>query len=184
MYNEAIKFHKTVGLVFILICLAFCLTGCGEDSVRFADAEPDTCSITPVSNGNVINCGDGDFLIEDGTDGSDGKDGSDGAVGQPGQDAVTLTQTTVPKGSCSEVSPGIYVESIRNGTLFDVYLNDKCADNQGEYCDNVIPSFGRSGRLDPNKHPGSATVCWAGNIQISGSLQSDNSLLIYVLDFN
>lgn len=167
----------------LLIIMSLLLINCGRARLKVSSLDSG-CIATEVEEGTIINCGDGDFLIEDGQDGSDGKDGVDGIDGQPGEDAVVLTKTTVTKGSCTEVSPGIYVENIKDGKLFDVYLNDKCQDNLGEYCDNVIPSFGRSGQLNESRHPGSATVCWAGNIQISGSRQGDKSLLIYVLNFN
>lgn len=181
MYDEAIKFHKTFGLAFVMICLIVFLVGCSDD-VAFQSQEPENgCSVTDVTGGVIINCGDGDFFVEDGTPGQDGADGQDGS---DGEDAVVLTKVTAPKNSCTKVADGIWVENIQSGKLFDVYLNDNCADNKGEYCDNVIPSFGKSGSLDPDEHPGSATVCWAGDIQISGVKQSNGDLLIYLLNFN
>lgn len=89
---------------------------------------------------------------------------------------------TVPKNSCVEVLEGIWAENIR-GEVFDVYFNDSCADVQGEYCDNVLPSYPESGSVDSRHHEGSGTICWAGDIRVSGSLESDDSITVRVEDF-
>jgi len=168
-------------LLFILAVTA--LVGCGEQEVAFspADGADGTgCTVEEVPGGANITCGEEVTFI------ADGEDGQDGATGQPGQDAATLTTVALPAGGCSQVGPGIWAENVRNGQLFDVYLNANCEDRDGEYCDNVIPSYGRSGQLDSDEHPGSGTVCWAGDYQISGYKTSKNSkdIVIKVLDFN
>ena len=102
----------------------------------------------------------------------DGRDGADGGY---------LTSTVVPRNSCTEVLPGLFVESIMGGSFFDVYYNDTCSDVRGEYCDNMEPSFGSSGDFGHNK-PGGAEVCWADNRMVSGERIGDD-LLIRVVEF-
>lgn len=155
-----------------------------EDRLELVEAD-EGCVITPVSGGHTIDCGDGAFLIADGQDGSNGRDGVDGVNGADGKDGrsgVNLRRRAVAPGQCRKVARGIYVENIQNGRLFDVYSNSSCSDRDGEYCDNVVPGEGSTGKLD--EYEGSATVCWAGRkTQISGMKRSDGSLLIYLLKF-
>lgn len=181
MYEEAIKFHKTFGVAFIIICLAFYLIGCGPKAkFHSVKAKPDEgCSITEIDEGAIINCGGNLVFIGDG---SDGKDGTNGNDGQNGSDAVSLTKINAPKNKCTKVSDNIWVENIQNGKVFDVYSNSNCADNQGEYCDNVVPSNDKTGKVE--EYRGSGTVCWSGNIQLSGVKQDNGDILIYMLDFN
>ena len=98
------------------------------------------------------------------------------------EEGVTLTSVLVKPGECTQVGEELWAENIRGGELFDVYYNDQCKDNLGEHCDNVIPSYGRSGELNSDEHPGSGTVCWVDNIMISG--YKDNSdIVVQVLEF-
>ncbi len=84
------------------------------------------------------------------------------------------------KGSCTQI-PGeqVWVENVR-GQLLDVYYNDKCADNLGEYCDNVVPSFGRSGVLSNTNPQGSGTSCVFNNLEITGHKDSKSATDIEV----
>jgi hypothetical protein len=61
-------------------------------------------------------------------------------------------------------------------------LNENCSDGQGEFCDNVVPVDDATGKVEAYR--GSGTVCWAGNIMLSGVKQDDQSILVYILDFN
>ena len=146
-----------------------------------------------------------DFEGEDGQSGSDGQDsqsthttstitketaipgpagpqGPAGESGQDGSDAVIYSTAQVPKNSCVEVMTGIWVENIRSGTILDVYYNDQCSDSRGEYCDNLVPSESRTGKLGAYK--GSGTVCWAGSVQISATKLDGGDVLVHLLDFN
>lgn len=117
----------------------------------------------------------------DGVAGTKGSDGADGIDGLDGQDAVIYITTVVLAGNCSEVAPGIWVENIRNGKLLDVYYNDTCSDASGEYCDNLVPSESRTGRLKAYK--GSGTVCWAESTQISASKLDNGAVKVHLLNF-
>jgi hypothetical protein len=162
-------------LIKYLLPLLF-LTGCETNDVVFRDQEPQGgCSITEVPEGALINCGDGDVLISDGSDGEAGQDGTDG------KDAVILDIYQVKPGACTQVGQDIWIENIQNGRVFDVYSNDQCKDSKGEYCDNVVPVDDRTGRVD--EYRGSGTVCWANNKQISGVKMDNNDIMIYVLEF-
>lgn len=148
--------------------------------VACSNAEFEAVEYRCTISGQTITCPDGSELVipepQDGTDGTDGRDGEDG------EDAVLLTKKTVKTGECTEVAAGVYVENIKKGLVFDVYMNDKCQDKLGEFCDNVEPSYGSTGLLGENK-PGGAEVCWADNRMLSGERVGDD-LLIRVLDFN
>ena len=157
----------------------------GADGMNGQDGK--SCKVRDAPNGAVIECEDGTtVLIKDGQDGQDGQDGVDGKDGQDGQDGVVLTTVKVKANKCTQVYNGIWVENINNGTLFDVYYNPSCSDNQGEYCDNVLPSFGISGSVDEEEHAGSGTTCWADNVEIQGYKNNRNSkdILVMVKDFN
>lgn len=176
--SQMINYTTKLGL----ISLMWFLTACGNSKFTAVEYQ---CKVVD----NMIVCPDGSTLElpapvagPPGAPGQDGTDGTDGQDGQDGEDAVLLTQAKVEANTCTKVADGLYVESIRNSQIFDVYSNDKCKDSLGEYCDNVEPSFGSSGSLGENK-PGGAEVCWAGNRMVTGE-KVGNDLLIRVLDFN
>lgn len=100
----------------------------------------------------------------------------------PDSNDVVLSIYNVEKGHCIEVAVNIYVENLSNGNIFDVYYNDSCSDDRGEYCDNVQTSFGSSGDYGHGGR-GSSTVCWAGNTQVSGVKNKGGSINIYVIGF-
>lgn len=155
----------------------------GEDGSDGKDGS--SCSVQSITNGARITCTDGtQASITNGSNGSDGSDGAAGQDGQDGQDAVVLSTVKVPANSCTQVARDIWVENIQNARVFDVYSNDKCRDSKGEYCDNVLASFGNSGLLDETDHPGSGTTCWANNIQIQGHKDQNNDILVKVLEYN
>lgn len=172
----------------LILCTLVILTSCGKrtETIQSAPgADGTSCYAETRSDGNYVVCGDSEFKVEDGKDGVDGKDGEKGDKGDAGQDGkdgadgqdgagTVINTVSVSKGQCVEVATGIWVENIQ-GNLFDVYSNPSCSDNQGEYCDNVSPSFGKSGSLEQDSLKGSASVCWAGDIMISGSKESKNS---------
>lgn len=158
--------------VLVLLSLAG-LTACG--TARFEAVEYQ-CKIED----NKVVCPDGsELVLEPGLDGTDGKDGSDG---KDGENAVIVTVTNVPKNSCTKVAEGLYVENIKEGRFYDVYLNDKCQDKLGEYCDNVEPSYGSTGQFGENQ-PGGAEVCLAGSRMVVGE-RVGKDLSIRVFDFN
>lgn len=151
----------------IYVVALLTLTACGNSSFTAVK----TCTIT-----------DTQIVCPDGTAINLPVDGQPGLPGAPGQDAVILTEHKVPANSCTKIRDGLYVESIRNSQIFDVYSNDKCKDSLGEYCDNVEPSFGSSGQLGPNQ-PGGGEICWAGRTMVAGE-KVNNDLIIRVVDFN
>ena len=167
---------------FFIVIISIFLIGCGQNA-KFKTVKGDSCTIKEADGGVLINCGDGDLLIEDGSDGQNGADGIAGADGQDGSDAVILTTVNAPKNKCTKVYQGIWVENIQSGRVFDVYVNDKCSDSLGEFCDNVEPAYGSNGSISPGQ--GAASVCWAGSsIQLSGVKKSNGDITIYILDFN
>lgn len=154
---------KLISVIIMSMFLVNCM-----QRAKFTTSEPENeCSIVEVDGGAIIDCNGEKVVIEDGSD---------------GQDGVLLTRVNAPKNKCTEVADGIYVENIQNGRLFDVYLNDKCKDKDGEFCDNVVPVEDRTGQLD--EYVGSGTVCWANNTQISGVKQDNGDILVYMLEFN
>ena len=98
-------------------------------------------------------------------------------------DGTVVTKVYSPANSCTEVAEDLYVENIGN-SVFDVYYNDECKDSLGEYCDNVIPSYGSSGIVDSRHHPGSATVCWAEGKRLSGYKIDSDGITIVIEDFS
>lgn len=144
-----------------------------------------SCKVEDHPQGAVITCGDSQQIIADGKDGEDGVDGQDGKNGEDGadgEDAVILTKATVSKNKCVKIYNGIWAENVQNGKVFDVYSNDKCSDSKGEFCDNVVPSDDSTGKVE--QYRGSGTVCWAGNIMISGVKKDNKDIEVYILDFN
>lgn len=113
--------------------------------------------------------------------GPPGQDGAPGQDGRDGKDAALLIKKMAPANSCTNILPGIWVENIQNGRVFDVYFNQNCADAQGEYCDNVVPVEAATGSVNPGQ--GSGSLCWAGNYQFSGVLQDNGDIMVYVLMF-
>lgn len=160
--ERTVKFTLWMGLALLLMLTI----GCGRKGTNTV-TEYVSCSVTETA----IVCPDGTStpLPSDGQDGIDGKT------------PIIAARTVVLANQCTEVSPGIYVENIQNGKIFDVYHNDQCADAQGEYCDNVSPSFGSSGQFGPGQ-PGGGDICWAENLMVSGS-KDGNDLIITVIDF-
>lgn len=160
-----ITFWMTIGLVLILT------VGCGPSIGGRGPAgnngsDGKGCYI----QGTKLICPDGseyDLPVE-GTD--------------PDETPINLTNKIVPKHACMEVAPGLYVENIRNGEIFDVYYNASCSDSQGEYCDNVATSYGSSGRIGAGE-PGSSTVCWVNDIQLSGVKKDNGDITLYILEF-
>lgn len=145
--------------------------------VACSNAEFEAVEYQCTVENNTVVCPDGsELVLPEPEPGQDGRDGADG------EDAVMLSIHKVPNGQCVKVGEDLYVENIRSGQIFDVYMNDQCSDRLGEYCDNVEPSFGSSSVLGENK-PGGAEVCWADNRMVSGERVGDD-LKIRVLDFN
>lgn len=124
-----------------------------------------------------IGCADNGFKYVEGPAGIDGRDGRDGVDGSA---PIVVTSVNVPDGQCVQIAQNIWAENIHNGEIFDVYYNDQCKDSLGEYCDNVVPSEGSTGSVNP--YQGSGTVCWADNYQISGS-RDGNDILVRVIEF-
>lgn len=158
--------------IILGVLLSLTLVGCGQDSFQYENAKQ--CTVEQIPTGAVITCPDGtqSFI----TNGSDGQDGQDG------QDAVILTRVMAPANACTLVYPGVWVENINTGKVFDVYYNANCSDAQGEYCDNVVPVDESTGSV--GQYNGSGTVCWADNLQLSGVLRSGGDIEVYILDFN
>jgi len=129
--------------------------------------------------------GDSGLNGQDGAKGDKGDVGEKGDKGDKGDKGVVVTTVKVKYNKCTQVDQNLWVENI-HGDIYDVYSNANCRDSQGEYCDNVAPSFGSSGSIDKNHHEGSATVCWAKDVRVSGYLSDDNSgdMIIKVENFN
>jgi len=125
----------------ILTLLTVGLMSCADTETRdILLNNPDTDTDTSCTiSGNTISCPDGTQV-------------------DVNQDQVNLTEVSVKGNSCTKIIEGLWVESIQNSTIFDVYLNENCTDSQGEYCDNVKPSYGSSGQFGENKR-GNGTVC-------------------------
>lgn len=155
----------------ILITAALMLTACSD--AKFSSVD-NGCDIVEVEGGAEVTCDNETVFLPDGQNGDDGSDGDD---------AANLTKVTVPANSCTKVAPGLWVENIQNGKFMDVYANDQCKDNLGEYCDNVEVSYGSTGQFGENKR-GGAEVCWAGDIQVSGSKLDNGDIKVFVLIFN
>lgn len=170
-YKEAVAFHKWALPAFIFLCLLLFLTACGD---KASYTTPRGCTVDKVDDATHISCPDGTNIVVE--------DGKDGENGQDGEDAVNLTKVTAPKNSCTQVGEGLYVENINNGSVFDVYYNSQCSDSLGEYCDNVVPAEPTVGQVD--QYNGSGTVCWAGDIMLSGVVQDNGDIEVYLLDFN
>lgn len=186
-----------IGLTFGTLLLVSC--GRDEGNAFIAKENKDGCTISRIAEGTLIKCADGsETIVYDGTNGSNGSDGVDGSNGSNGQDGadgqdgkdgkdgetpLIHTKVKVAKNECKKVLDGIWVESINNGEFFDVYYNDSCKDSLGEFCDNVESSYGSSGKFG-SQTKGSGSVCWANDIQISGSLDTDlDELTIHAISF-
>ena len=163
---------RTTKITMILMALLMIvLVGCGKDVERVEGTAGVSCYSEQVTGGINIICGDDVKFLPNGSDGSDA--------------SAILTSVDVAPDQCVEVFPGVYAENIRDGKLADIYLNGTCADRDGEFCDNLIPSFGISGRLDDKDHEGSGTTCWAGDLLITAhkELESSTTLTIKVINF-
>ena len=120
-----------------------------------------------------------------GDQGKKGETGEKGEKGDKGDDGVVLSTVKVNKNTCTQVSKNLWVENV-HGDVFDVYSNPYCEDRDGEWCDNVRPSYGVYGSVDKNLARGSGTICWADNVKLSGSKASktDGDILIHIEDYN
>lgn len=137
------------------------------------------------ANGKQGPKGDTGAQGEQGKKGDKGDQGIAGKDGEDGEDAVILTTVKVNSNSCTQVYKDLWIENINGGDVFDVYYNNQCKDSLGEWCDNVLPSFGASGSVDADKHAGSGTTCWANNIQVQGSrVDNTGDIVIRIMDFN
>ena len=88
----------------------------------------------------------------------------------------------MPVNSCTQVDDNIWVQAHDLGENYDVYFNENCRDAQGEFCDNVAPSFGNSGEF--NSLSGSATICPAGkNKKVYASRDDEGNLSVRVETF-
>lgn len=165
-----------------LLTAALLLVGCSDDYYRTV-VEGETCTQEQTETEVTIMCGDDVSVIPIPSDGADGQDGVDGV---DGEDALVYSEVLVPAGQCVEVADGVWVENIQSGRLADVYMNDQCSDSLGEFCDNLVPSYGRSGKLDDHPHFGSGTTCWAGDLLVLAHKpgKNDADLTIKVIDFN
>ena len=153
--------------ILLIIGLVACLFGCADKETRTITL-PDTDTDTYCTAiGNTITCPDGSTLTF-----------------TPAADEIAFTQTKIKHNSCSPVSNGLFVESIRNSEIFDVYLDSSCKDRVNgqlnEVCDNVEPSFGNSGSLGSNK-PGASEVCSFENLLIFGE-RTNEALIINILE--
>lgn len=159
----------------VLLITMFALVACDNASFEYQPLCESQQSDTEV----IITCGTDITTIPIPTDGKDGTDGQDG------DDALIYSEFELPKSSCVQVADGLWAENIYNGQLMDVYFNPSCADNQGEVCDNVVPSYGRAGTNNSDKHPGSGTVCSVDNLLITVSKDSKNAkdMLVRVIEF-
>lgn len=147
----------------IIIAAFLVLASCADKEVRdivLDNPDTDTDTYCTVSNG-TITCPDGTKLTEQ-------------------EDEILLTQVKVPANSCTKIADGLWVESIQNSIIFDVYLNDKCADKGGEYCDNVKPSYGSTGQFGENKR-GNGGVCTFESSFLFGE-RVGNDLIIKLLE--
>jgi len=174
--------RKLVLLLFLVFCVS--LVSCGDRTKTIVSKDGKDgsgCVTETVSSGVRVVCNGETTLIENGQAGVNGTDG------QNGTDAVVLTKSTVKKNSCSKIDTGLYVENIRDGIVFDVYMDSSCSDRVGgvlnEYCDNVQTQYGNVGSLGQGE-AGSATVCWVGLKQLSGVRLSNGDIEIRILDFN
>ena len=183
----------------------------GQDGVNGTNGEAGQdgtqCKVGQTDNGAVIKCdnGTGAEILNgkngndgsdgtngvdgrnglNGTNGIDGKDGVDGKNGIDGEDGVILTNVKVLANTCTQVADRIWIENIQNGRIYDVYANENCRDSEGEFCDNVVASFGSSGVLSDTNHQGSATVCLVDeNIEIAArKLNAAGDLVINIKEY-
>ena len=146
---------------YLFLSIAFLACAC--TNAEFSEFDP---SRQCVLEGRSITCLDGTT-----TEITDGEDGS------------VQTITTVEAGSCTQVAEGIWVQPVNGIEVFDVYSNSSCRDALGEFCDNVVPSFGNSGQTGAGE-PGSGTVCFAdGSLVFAGVGQDGNSIDVSVIGF-
>lgn len=174
-----------ITITFSALLLASCGKRVGNAFIKVEkNKQEQGCTVTKVSNGSLIRCADGsETMVFDGNNGQDGSDGIDGVDGVDGETPLIHTKVKVAKNECKKILDGIWVESINNGEFFDVYYNDMCKDSHGEFCDNVEASYGSSGKFGSQTR-GSGSVCWANDIQISGSLdKSSKELTIHAISF-
>lgn len=155
----------------LILLIAICnMVGCADTEFSKVDVPTPTVDTDTFCKvvGNKVICPDGSELEF------------------KNDDEVKLNETLIKHNSCTAVSNGLYVESIQNSSIYDVYLDSSCSDivkgELNEVCDNVEPSFGQSGSLGTNK-PGAAEVCSFKNLLIFGEKQTDG-LLIKILEFN
>lgn len=197
-------------IVFIVFFLLF-LIGCGGSAnlSRTNEPQPQHCTVVSGEAGEFkidqsLVCPDGSTFDLVSIVGPAGIDGSDCTVSQEkngalvecddgtnvfipnGSDAVKLSTAILPKHTCSQLLPGIFAQNINFGEVFDVYTTSSCNDfDKTEICDNVETQFGATNNPPSgNEYPGSAKVCWAGNIQLSGTRQRNGDILVHILDFN
>lgn len=141
------------------------LIGCADtEFAKLEDKDTDTyCTI----EGSTISCPDGTTLTVPEV-----------------EDEISFIITPIAHNSCTQVSNGLFVESIQNSAIFDVYLDSSCSDRVNgelnEVCDNVETSYGNVGSLGTNK-PGAGEVCSYDNLLIFGERQ-ENQLLIKILE--
>lgn len=181
--------------ILITLALIGFLGSCGQNVVKSnIDCWAETSEDTTVAYTQVCDNGTS-FDVKNGTDGNDGANGNngvDGANGVDGKDGVNgknakLTIVNVPNGSCTMVYPGLWVENIHNGEIFDTYQTPTCSDSKGEYCDNTETSYGSSGGLGKGKF-GSSKTCvlktdtFVGTIL--GARKDDNSINIFLFDYS
>jgi len=146
------------------------------------------CKAKAVAGGVELTCSNGTFLVANGDDGKDGADGADGQDGKDGKDAAILSIVKVEANSCTQVAKDLWVQNINSGEVFDVYYNEHCADAQGEFCDNLSPSYAEhnNGQVIHDSVKGSGTTCWAKSRQITGHKdhEDDTYIMVHILDFN
>jgi len=135
----------------------------------------------------LTSCGDNPSIgVVNGRDGINGIDGQDGSNGEDGAQGAILSRIIVPEDACVKILSGVYVENIRQGIIFDVYMDDSCSDRVNgelnEFCDNVETQFGQSGDIGQGE-AGAGDICWVDNNQISGIRKEDNSIEIRILTF-
>lgn len=92
-------------------------------------ADGASCLVKEIEGGLSLDCGNGSFVVTNGSDGQDGVDGQDGADGVDGQDGTssgTLSQLTL--NGCTSIGDGLYAKLIGQGSL-KLYLNNTCSGN-------------------------------------------------------
>jgi len=167
-------------IIAIVSILTLVTTACGQNS--------DECKVQP--DGRTLICEGGTLVVPEAIDGQDGAtgpqgeqgiQGEPGLQGEPGPAGVFTTQTEVAPKDCSEVLPGIFVQNLQQGQIFDVYLEKTCDDETQEVCDNVATSSGGRNPFGVG-NSGSSTTCALKNLLFFGQRLDNDAILLTILE--